>query len=525
MYVQVVDALPDAVLVVADERVAWANRAAGELLGEESTALVGARMHELVSHADIDRIERRLERGNRGAFRLTLERYDGQGPVVVDARVVARNQDNNETYLLTAREVEKLDGLEGLLARLGEALLDGGSHEIEIATLVDTLGPVFRARGWTGSLWVAGDEAARLEHIIAGELLGSVALAFVRSLKGVWVSYEQLPLISQVVRSGHGAFVDDVERVVADVQRLRGGNDAQIAALERSFGEKRLSRGAWAPVLGPHGVDYVLCVVGAEMTAADFVAVLLVAHHISACLALGRMSAELLTKERSAALGEMSALVAHEMRMPVSILYNTVAELGRSVDDAHRREALLSVMREESTQLLHLADNLLHFARPLAARREPVALDHIVTRALLRARSSQGAGRAVQVKVDLPSPAPVVLADPVLLSHALANLLCNAFEHVADGGEIRVTVDRAAHDDVRIRVSNDGPSVPLSDAERIFDPFVTLRPGAAGLGLAVVRRVIEALDGQVQMDRAAAGTSFSIWLPAAVQRARFSEVG
>jgi nitrogen-specific signal transduction histidine kinase len=524
MYVQVVDALPDAVLVVADQRVAWANRAAADLLGAEPGSLSGAPMQELVWERDLERIGRRLQLGNRSVFRLALQRWADGASVMTDARVVARTSADAVTYLLTAREVEQHQGLEGLLARLGESLLGGsGGQEVDLPGVVEALGPVFRARRWSGSLWSVSSDSARLEHVVAGELLGRAALDFTHSLQGTWIPFDELPILAQVARTQRGAFMDDAERLAGDVSRRRGGGEAHAEAVERSLSEQRLSRGAWAPVLGPRGVEYVLTVFGADMNSADFVAVLLVAHHISACLALGRLNAELLGKERAAALGEMSALVAHEMRMPVSILYNTVGELDRSLDDAQRREALLRVMREESAQLVHLVDNLMHFARPLAAQREPVPLDQLVTRALARARNARNdADCTARVRIDVPSPAPVVLADPVLLSHALANLLSNAFDHVAENGEIRVAVDRAAHGDVRIRVFNDGPSVPPSDAERIFDPFVTQRPGSAGLGLAVVRRVVEALDGQVQMDRAPSGTSFSIWLPAAVQRARVS---
>jgi signal transduction histidine kinase len=105
-----------------------------------------------------------------------------------------------------------------------------------------------------------------------------------------------------------------------------------------------------------------------------------------------------------------------------------------------------------------------------------------------------------------------VLADPVLLSHALSNLLANAFDHGPPHGKIEAAVERCRGGQVRITIGNDGPGIPHQHLERIFDPFFTTRDSAAGLGLAATRRLVLAMQGNIALESSAQGVRVTLLL-------------
>ncbi|HCF61699.1 MAG TPA: histidine kinase, partial [Myxococcales bacterium] len=140
-----------------------------------------------------------------------------------------------------------------------------------------------------------------------------------------------------------------------------------------------------------------------------------------------------------------------------------------------------------------------------------------VAAALAAARQDPSfAERRPKLLVEVPGSLPEALTDAVLLRRAVVNVLVNAFQHVPVGGEVRVEARLATEGWLRLRIANDGPPVRPEIATRLFEPFVTARATGTGLGLAVVRRIVEELRGRVQLDD---GTpvAFSIWLPIALE--------
>ncbi len=225
-------------------------------------------------------------------------------------------------------------------------------------------------------------------------------------------------------------------------------------------------------------------------------------------------------QERLAAVGEMAAMVAHEVRNPLGILRAQVElQIERAGPTlADRERARLGDMLIEIDRLSALTAEFLALARdaPMDLRPCPIAaVVHETAEAVRALPDASGA----QVEVVVPDSAVVAPADPSKLRQALYNLLANAVQNGGDGVHVRVEVARTL-DEVRIRVVDDGPGVPEELRPRLFEPFVTARTGGTGLGLAISRRIAERHGGRLTLEPnrpGGRGAAFSLVLPLAAE--------
>lgn len=222
---------------------------------------------------------------------------------------------------------------------------------------------------------------------------------------------------------------------------------------------------------------------------------------------------ELVRKEQLAAVGELSAVVAHEIRNPLTIISNSVSSLRRGgVSEVDRKE-LLGIVDEECTRMDHLVTDLLVYARPVRTNLRLVSPRELVTAAM---RVAEG---RLDVGFELLEPAPVpdIWADPGLIRQVLDNLVRNAVEAMPTGGVLTVTLAPAAgakRPGVEILIQDTGEGMDTTVRSRAFDPFFTTRKSGTGLGLAIVARLIDAHGGHLSMKSAAgAGTQMKIFLP------------
>jgi signal transduction histidine kinase len=156
---------------------------------------------------------------------------------------------------------------------------------------------------------------------------------------------------------------------------------------------------------------------------------------------------------------------------------------------------------------------LLVWARPPTPSVQASELLPIVREAVQAARLGPEADGQVSVSVALPEDLELARIDPPLLHRALVNLLTNALQHAPSGGHVRVSAASEPRGIVALRVENDGPPIPRDDARRIFDPFFTKRPRGTGLGLCVVKQLVEGMGGSVELERLADPVRFTIRLP------------
>jgi len=227
-----------------------------------------------------------------------------------------------------------------------------------------------------------------------------------------------------------------------------------------------------------------------------------------------RLAARLHEGERMAALGELSAVMAHEIRNPLAAVKGHAQFALEDIpEDAPVREGL-EVIVSEATRLEGLVRSLLDYARPRAlAARWVEAAEPL--RGALRTRHPEFVQRGVSARLDPGGEGLEVWADPDALEQALHNLVGNALDVLDDVADPTIVLgacaDGAGH--ALVFVQDNGPGVPPEVASRIFDPYVTRRARGTGLGLAVVRQVAEGLGGSVRLGRAPGrGARFEIRL-------------
>ena len=233
--------------------------------------------------------------------------------------------------------------------------------------------------------------------------------------------------------------------------------------------------------------------------------------------ALARTQAELVTHERLAALGELSAVMAHEVRNPVAIIFNSIGNLRRLITPAPDATLLLDIVGQEAHRLNRIVGDLLDFAKPYALNPRPEQLSHIVHAAVEAARRAAPEALArIEIELRCP-PDEVVLLDGAMLQQALINLIVNAVQAMPKGGTVTVRAGWKCADEattLRCEVTDEGSGVAPGDETRVFQPFFTTKATGTGLGLAVVKRIADAFHGAIEVARAPTGGAvFTLTVP------------
>jgi len=231
--------------------------------------------------------------------------------------------------------------------------------------------------------------------------------------------------------------------------------------------------------------------------------------------AIAATRARLVQSEKLAALGQLAAAVAHEVRNPLAVIRSAAQGLAEAMPagDAEARRAY-SFITAEIDRLGSVVGSLLAFARPLRVEPQATAVHDLFDRALLLAREELE-GKALQVRRQEPAGLPAVRADGDLICQVLLGLLSNAAEAAPSGSELALAA-RADDGVVELAVADAGPGVPPELRGRIFEPFFTTRTRGTGLGLAVARQIVEAHGGRIEVGEGpGGGARFTVRLPAA----------
>lgn len=213
---------------------------------------------------------------------------------------------------------------------------------------------------------------------------------------------------------------------------------------------------------------------------------------------LAEVQSELVMKKQLAAVGELAAAIAHEVRNPLAVIVNAVAGLRRVGLREDDRTMLLGIVEEEAGRLNRLVTDLLRFARPVAVKRSPVSLPELANRSRIHADERY----EVRVIADDDASKHTVYVDPNLFRLVFDNLVSNAFQAMRDGGVVEIYISRAEFHDrpaARIEIRDHGHGMEPQVMERALDPFFTTRPSGTGLGLPIVHRIIEAHGGELTL--------------------------
>jgi PAS domain S-box-containing protein len=206
---------------------------------------------------------------------------------------------------------------------------------------------------------------------------------------------------------------------------------------------------------------------------------------------------KLLAQERLAAVGELSAVVAHEVRNPLGVIFNALTVLNRE-----QKHPLLDVIGEEADRLNRIVADLLDFARPCEAR---LSADESISTVIQQALQSMDlARRLITVTVELSPEADNLPMDSRLIRQLLNNLFENAVQAMPGGGRLDIRT-RPHGSSLELLVADTGPGVPKEVQDKIFTPFFTTKATGTGLGLAVVKRIAESHGGTVVLGNGRAG--------------------
>ena len=231
-------------------------------------------------------------------------------------------------------------------------------------------------------------------------------------------------------------------------------------------------------------------------------------------------------RDRLAALGEMAAAIAHEVKNPLAGIQVVAGLLKRQLPESPDAHALLNDIINEAKMANQIVVQVLEFVRPMSLQVESVSITTVVDDAMATIRSLPAAGRTT-IAVDRDTQIPRFEGDRLQLRQLFTNLLTNAVEAMRDGGRIWVTFGYAEADEptepgeqpdyagyVTVEVTDDGPGIPEEVTEQMFSPFFTTKPRGTGLGLAIVRKIVNAHDGRIDVGpRAEGGTRFRVRLP------------
>ncbi len=262
---------------------------------------------------------------------------------------------------------------------------------------------------------------------------------------------------------------------------------------------------------GPRFVDVLVTPFGADEASGPRRSVLVVADDVTEEL---RTKQRLIQTERLAAIGRMAAHVTHEVRNPLSSIGLNVELLEEEIEGAGlEAKALLRAIQREIDRLTAVTEEYLRLARLPAPRLEPESLGDVVDevgRFVAREMETSAVRLWVRVEPDLP----LVAADESQIRQALLNLLRNAREAMAEGGEVRLEA-RQVEGGVEIRVSDQGPGIPFEERAHIFDMFYSTKERGTGLGLPLTQQIVAAHGGRIRCEDAeGGGTVFSLWFPA-----------
>jgi two-component system sensor histidine kinase PilS (NtrC family) len=227
--------------------------------------------------------------------------------------------------------------------------------------------------------------------------------------------------------------------------------------------------------------------------------------------------------EKMAALGELSAAIAHEVRNPLAAISGSVQMLESSQSASDKDRRLMRIVLRETEHLNRWITDFLSYARPVAVELRPIEIVALVADIVESARADPSLAGA-HIAFERVEPV-YIRAAGTRVRQVLWNLVINAQQAIARKGHGQVTLSvhtniATTRPEVTLRVEDEGDGIAPEHLDRIFQPFFTTRERGTGLGLAVVHRIVEENDGRISVDsEVGRGTAFSIVFPLAMETA------
>jgi signal transduction histidine kinase/HAMP domain-containing protein len=409
----------------------------------------------------------------------------------------------NETATQLRRDIERLSGLYHI------SLMIGAGAEVSRAGELLTR-KIARLLGAEMCVILLYDE--REQSIYAQPPGYGVSDDRLRLLRS---KLEEKSIAAQVIRSGEPYLTNDaahdrlVSRAAADLLGARELLAVPLQAGERIFGALEVMNKPGGFLEEDRRIVTIFASQAAQLLAN---AQLLEKER--------RLAQSLIVSERLAAVGELIAGVAHEVRNPLCGITTTLSALARKLEDREATRPFLDVINTEVGRLNHLMEQLLEHSSPVRIDAEVADIRDVIHEAMAEFKA-QAEAKNITLVCDCASATTWLRLDRRKMHGVFTNLLGNAIQHTEADGLVRVTVsesDGAGNGDearrLRVEVCDTGAGIAPGNIGRVFEPFFTTRARGTGLGLAITRKTVHDHGGEIAVkSEPGKGTSFTITLP------------
>ncbi|MCI0395708.1 MAG: GAF domain-containing protein [Chloroflexi bacterium] len=227
---------------------------------------------------------------------------------------------------------------------------------------------------------------------------------------------------------------------------------------------------------------------------------------------LGHAQAQLVQRERLAALGQMAATVAHELRNPLMAIRMGVEYLVRDIAEGDSRRHGAALMQNSMDRIDRIVEDILFISRVRQAHLSPGWLRPILEEEIARWQADLAEKRAI-CEVDLADGLPAIQLDSHQVSRLLSNLIANSVDALSPGGKLFLSLKRQGGNQIVV-LADSGPGIPPEHLPRIFEPFFTTRTRGTGLGLSIVKQIVDYHAGSIEVaSKIGQGTTFKITFP------------
>jgi signal transduction histidine kinase len=409
----------------------------------------------------------------------------------------------NETATQLRRDIERLSGLYHI------SLMIGAGAEVSRAGELLTR-KIARLLGAEMCVILLYDE--REQSIYAQPPGYGVSDDRLRLLRS---KLEEKSIAAQVIRSGEPYLTNDaahdrlVSRAAADLLGARELLAVPLQTGERIFGALEVMNKPGGFLEEDRRIVTIFASQAAQLLAN---AQLLEKERL--------LAQSLIVSERLAAVGELIAGVAHEVRNPLCGITTTLSALARKLEDREAARPFLDVINTEVGRLNHLMEQLLEHSSPVRIDVEVADIRDVIHEAMAEFKA-QAEAKNITLVCDCASAATWLRLDRRKMHGVFTNLLDNAIQHTESDGLVRVTVsesDGAGNGDeagrLRVEVCDAGAGIAPENIGRVFEPFFTTRARGTGLGLAITRKTVHDHGGEITVkSEPGKGTSFTITLP------------
>jgi signal transduction histidine kinase len=334
----------------------------------------------------------------------------------------------------------------------------------------------------------------------------------------------------QTLKSNQDIFApgEEISYLIGDSSEVRRAWAGEVASSPVDTLAGIRFKAAYAPVRDSRGE--IVCLVVIEASADFFnllqpaqrqlviggvvgagVVIMFVFFLYKAILDFLRTQENLRRSERRAAMGEMAAAVAHEIRNPLGIIKSTAYVLRQRYENSSQPDELFEFIPSEVRRLNHLVNDFLSLTRDKQLNLSLHDVVKTVEKAISMVRNDEQAN-GVALSFNSTAPALSLRYDEEAITQVLLNLFLNAIQAMEGRGGIDVSL-REERKLVHIVVQDNGPGLPV-EPEKIFEPFFTTKNRGSGLGLAVCKQLVEKHDGRILAEsEKGKGTTMHVWLP------------